>query len=346
MLAAIKQELVLKVDYLSKKKIKTIYFGGGTPSVLNADELNEIFSTINQHYQLTDKLEITLEANPDDLSEEYLQHLAHSPINRLSIGVQSFFEEDLKYMNRSHNAQQAEQAIKDAQHYGFNNLSIDLIYGSPTLSNNLWQQNLDKAIAFNVPHISSYALTVEPKTALAHNIKTGKSPAPNDALAAQQFKILSEQLQQAGYLHYEISNFGKEGKLAQHNSNYWKGAHYLGVGPSAHSFNGVSRSWNIANNSKYIKAVNGKTTFTETEHLSKADQFNEFVMVGLRTMWGISLKKVSEQFGQGFTAHLNKAIKPLIADKLLEVKNETIIITSQSKFLADAIIADLFWIED
>lgn len=345
MLNAIKRELALKVNYLGQQKVKTIYFGGGTPSVLSSGELNQIFSTINQHYQLADTLEITLEANPDDLTTNYIKQLSQTPINRLSIGIQSFFEADLKYMNRSHNAQQAEQAVKDAQDYGFDNLSIDLIYGSPTLSNNLWLQNLNKAIDFNVPHISSYALTVEPKTALAHDIKTGKSPAPNDTIAAQQFTMLREQLMQANFIHYEISNFGKEGKLAQHNSNYWKGAHYLGIGPSAHSFNGVSRSWNIANNAKYIKAIDEGLPTHETENLSIKDQFNERIMVGLRTMWGVSLKNILEKFGQNYTQHLDKAAKPLLQNGMLIKQDDNLCISGKGKFLADSIIADLFFIE-
>ena len=299
---ALCQELILRKDELSGE-VQTIYLGGGTPSLLSEDELHQIFDTILSNYKVAANAEITLEANPDDLSETVIDTLAKSPINRLSIGVQSFFEDDLRLMNRAHNAVEAETSIQLAKNY-FDNLTIDLIYGIPKMSVAKWQANIDKALALGVPHISAYALTVEPNTALETFIAKGKIAPVDEELAAVHFDMLKKTLEQNDFVHYEFSNYGKEGFFSQNNTAYWRGRSYLGIGPSAHSYNGKTRSWNIANNTLYIKAIQQGRVPLETEELSVVDRYNEYVMTGLRTMWGISLEMVAREFGKTYKEYL------------------------------------------
>lgn len=295
LIQAINKELEIRKDEISTP-LETIYFGGGTPSILSEIELESIFETIYKNYSTKNLKEITLEANPDDLNKEKLNFLKSTPINRFSIGVQSFFEEDLKLMNRAHNAQEAETSIKLAQDFGFENITIDLIYGSTTTTNEMWKQNLQKAIELNVPHISSYALTVEEKTILDHQIKKGITKPVDEDHQNEQFQLLVDTLTSNDFIQYEISNFGKEDYFSLHNSNYWKGIHYLGIGPSAHSYNGKTRAWNIANNSKYIQTINENKLPQEIEVLNEVEQFNEMIMIGLRTIYGIDLNRINSEF--------------------------------------------------
>ncbi len=342
MVEAICKEIHLRHHYLQDKTLASIYFGGGTPSLLNNQQIGQIFEAIQQYFTIAKGAEVTLEANPDDLTAEKLKELKQTPINRLSIGVQSFFDADLKWMNRAHNANQAETAIALAKEIGFHNITIDLIYGTPGLSNANWLTNINTALALGVNHVSSYALTVEPKTALASFIEKGKYVQTNDEQAAEQFDILVKTLTENGFIHYEISNFGKAGFLAQHNGNYWKGKHYLGIGPSAHSFNTISRSWNVANNQAYMQALQNNNFELTEEILSVNDQINEYIMTGLRTIWGCDLGFIEQQFGLVHKERILKAAAKFIAQDLLTIQQDVLLTTPKGKFLADGIAADLF----
>ncbi len=340
LIEAIKEELRLQASYLQNHAIDTIYFGGGTPSLLSAEELQSIFASIERYYSINELKEFTLEANPDDLDANYLNALQNTSVNRLSIGVQSFKEADLLFMNRAHSIQQVDYALKCAQDKGFTNISIDLIYGTPNLSMKEWEQHLNTMLTYEIPHFSSYGLTVEPKTTLAHQIKTKQLPALNPDEAAQQFLLLIDWAKENNFDHYEISNFGKPGAHAIHNTNYWKGIPYLGIGPSAHSFNHKSRQWNIANNQVYIKSILQDQTIPATEEeLSLADQVNEYVMTSLRTMWGCDLDKIKNTW---HTTLDTVIIEKYIQQQLLTQHQQTIFLSKQGKLFADAIAADLF----
>ncbi len=343
MISALKNELLLRKDEFKDEVVETIYFGGGTPTVLETSEINELFTTVYLNYQVVETPEITIEANPDDLSREKLLQLSNSPINRLSIGIQSFFDEDLKFMNRAHNVKEAMQCIEKATKH-FENISIDLIYGIPGMTNERWQQNIDKALSFGVPHISSYALTVEPKTALANFIKKGKVKPIDDEQSQKHFQILYDVLTKEGYDCYEVSNFGKPGYYSKNNTAYWLGKKYMGFGPSAHSFDGEQRSWNINNNPKYLKAIAQDALPMSTETLSKTDKYNEYIMTGLRTSWGISLERVRTEFGDNYSRYLNQHIAKYINQGLLVVSKEQLVATKKGKFLVDGIASDLFMI--
>lgn len=346
MVAALAKEIILRKDELLNETVETIYFGGGTPSLLSTHEVEWLIDTIKKHYSVAENPEITLEANPDDLTLQRINGYANTPINRLSIGIQSFFEEDLKLMNRAHNAEEAKRCVEEASKF-FSNISIDLIYGIPNMNNNRWLQNIETALAFGIPHISSYALTVEPKTALASFIKKGIVAPVDDDLAQRHFLTLVDTLEANGFIHYELSNFGKEGFFSKNNTAYWQGKKYLGIGPSAHSYDGFSRSWNVANNTKYLKAIAEGKLPQEKETLTKTDRYNEYVMTGLRTIWGVSLDKVEREFGETYRAYLFTQAEKYLAEKLLELINgdETgpvLTCTKKGKFLADGIAADLF----
>ncbi|PRX41566.1 radical SAM family heme chaperone HemW [Salegentibacter salegens] len=338
------RELLLRKDELNSPEIQTIYFGGGTPSLLEADELQQIFETIYANYKIAENPEITLEANPDDLTEEKLEMLKASKINRLSIGVQSFFEEDLKLMNRAHNAEEALKSIKLAKQ-SFDNISIDLIYGIPGMSLERWKRNLEISLELDVPHISSYALTVEPNTALQKFIERGKIKPVDDEAAKHHFEILVETLTKNGFEHYEFSNFGKSGYFSQNNTAYWLGKSYLGIGPAAHSYDGNSRKWNISNNPLYIKSLEKGEIPQETEDLSVSDKYNEYVMTRLRTKFGVDIAEVFQKFGENYKAHFAELAKPLQKENLIQEKNGIFHITSKGKFLSDGIAADLFFLE-
>ena len=341
---AIANELHLQQNYLNKQTINSIYLGGGTPSVLNINELNIIFDKIYQIHNVSPQAEITLEANPDDLNGEFLQNLKkYTPVNRLSIGIQSFSEEDLRWMNRAHNAIEARSCIEYAQDAGFDNLTVDLIYGAPTTSDEQWLKNLQIIFDYDIPHISCYALTVEDDTALSNFIKKGKRPAINDENAARQFEILQDEMKRNAFLQYEISNFAQPDKFAKHNTNYWFGVPYLGIGPAAHSFNGTSRQWNIANNPQYIRSIaNEKVPFTH-ENLTVTQQYNEYVMTSLRTMWGSDPITINEKFGKQYLKYFNQKIIQHIQNKNVVTDGKKYFLTDKGKLFADRIAMELFF---
>ena len=341
LVSCMQKELAMRKDELQNEIIETIYFGGGTPSLLSAEEIQSILKTIEENYSVTKNPEITLEANPDDLSEAKILELAKSSINRLSIGIQSFFEDDLKNMNRAHNEEEAKKCLSMATRH-FDNITIDLIYGVPNMSIEKWKQNLQLAFDFDVNHISSYALTVEPNTALDTFIAKGKYPPLDEELAKQHFDILVYETQKQGFVHYEISNFGKPNYFSKHNTSYWQGKKYIGIGPSAHSFNTTHRSWNVANNAKYIKSLQENNLPNEIEKLSVNDQFNEYIMTGLRTIWGVSLEKIKDDFGEKYQNILEYQSKKYIQQDLLYIENQTLKTTSKGKFLADGLASELF----
>ena len=353
MVLALAKELQLRKSEFENESVATIYFGGGTPSRLTIADLQLLIASIYAQYTIVEKPEITLEANPDDLSESYLSDLKTIGVNRLSIGIQSFFEDDLKLMNRAHNSAEAKKCLEIATRY-FDNISLDLIYGIPDLSQNgeqakqmsneRWQQNIETALSFGIPHISSYALTVEPKTALNKLIQTGKIASPNDEVAQEHFMILVETLEKNGFVHYELSNFGKENYFSQNNSAYWLGKKYIGIGPSAHSYDGISRSWNVANNALYLKALQNDELPNEVEKLTLEDRYNEYIMTGLRTIWGVSLVRVEQEFGIDFLNYLKKQSQKFIDDGLLSINDDILKPTLKGKFLTDGIASDLFYL--
>ena len=347
MVLALAKELQLRKDEFQFDAeipcIETIYFGGGTPSVLTVKEIQLLIDTVRQNYPVSQNPEITLEANPDDLSEENLSAFAAIGINRLSIGIQSFFEEDLKLMHRAHDSVQAKKCLEFATRY-FDNISLDLIYGIPGMTNERWQQNIETALSFGIPHISSYALTVEPKTALNKLIQTGKVEAPKDEVAQEHFIILVETLEANGLVHYELSNFGSENYFSRNNSAYWLGKKYLGIGPSAHSYDGVSRSWNVANNALYLKAIQKGELPREVELLSQEDLYNEYIMTGLRTIWGVSLIRIEQEFGTDYLNYLKQQSQKFIHDGLLIITDGILKPTLKGKFLTDGIASDLFYL--
>jgi oxygen-independent coproporphyrinogen-3 oxidase len=337
---AICAELIMKKNRITDQ-VGSIYLGGGTPSLLSEKSLLKIFDTISTHYSIDSAAEITIETNPDDLDANKIAVLRQSPVNRFSIGVQSFFNEDLLWMNRAHNANEAETCIKRSQDAGFENLSIDLIYGYPLLTNEKWFSNIHKVIGLQVPHISAYSLTVEPRTALAHAIKKGNQLPVNDEQSAAQFVSLIDKLAVAGFDHYEISNFSLPGKHAVHNTNYWRGVPYLGIGPSAHGFNGHVRYLNVASNAKYISELTAGRLAETVEELSLHDRFNEYIMTSLRTMWGTDLQKVAS-YGKVFLEDTSKNIKPFIERDWLKTEGNKIILTAEGKLFADYIASELF----
>ncbi|WP_242133665.1 radical SAM family heme chaperone HemW [Aestuariivivens marinum] len=366
LILALVKELELRKEEL-QEPVETIYFGGGTPSLLTIEELQFLINEVYKNYTISENPEITLEANPDDLIENPLSPRAESRgltsksifkeyktlgINRLSIGIQSFFEDDLKNMNRAHNAAEAKRCLEEATKY-FNNITIDLIYGIPNMDLKKWDKNLEQAFNFGINHISSYALTVEPKTALDSFIKKGIYPPLDENLALQHFNHLVERTTQEGFVHYEISNFGKPNYFSKHNTSYWQGKPYLGIGPSAHSFNGNERSWNVSNNTKYIQAIQKGALPCTVEKLTKVDHFNEYVMTGLRTIWGISLEKIETHFGSDYLQHLKVSAKKYIDEGLLVISTEhggkksykyALKTTPKGKFLVDGIASELFMI--
>lgn len=345
---AICRELVLRKNEL-EGTVETIYFGGGTPSLLSEDELVQIFDTIGNHYTIAENPEITLEANPDDLfsseidSDRKFRFLKQIGINRLSIGVQSFFENDLKWMNRAHNSDEALHSILKAKEY-FENITIDLIYGIPGMAEERWRENLEKAFSLDIPHISGYALTVEPKTALEKFIETGRSAPVDDELSQKHHEILIALTEKHGYDNYEFSNFGKPGFYSRNNLAYWEGKPYLGIGPSAHSYDRKNRSWNISNNTKYIKSLAEGVLPSEKETLSVSDKYNEYVMTRLRTSKGIHLEKIAELFGEKYFEYLMKEAKIALENRNLIIANGYMKVSKKGKFLTDGLAGDLFWI--
>ena len=341
MVQTICKEAMLRNDYLTDD-IATIYFGGGTPSLLTNDDLRFTIDKLRSLFKVDADAEITLEANPDDITEEKLSQWKQAGINRLSIGVQSFFNDDLIWMNRAHNAEQAYKSILLAKQFGFENITIDLIYGTPTLSDENWMRNIEKALHLHIPHLSCYALTVEPNTALQKMIHQHKKENVDAEKQSRHFEILMQRLNEAGYEHYEISNFAKPGFRSRHNSSYWRGAHYLGLGPSAHSYNGVSRQWNISNNALYIKSINENVVPFEREELSSTQKINEYIMTSLRTMEGLSLQKIKQLHCEKTSADILSEAEKFIHREWMKNENDFLILTEKGKLFADGIAADLF----
>ena len=342
MLKSIQKEIEMRKPYLNDAIISSIYFGGGTPSILNKEEINSLVNTVYHHFTIDADAEITLECNPDDLNVEMLSDLKEIGINRLSIGIQSFADDDLKFMNRSHNAKEALGCIHLAKEAGFENITIDLIYGLPNQSNDKWKQNLKQMLALDIQHFSAYALTVEPKTALKHLIDKEKVTPLEDKITVDHFNTLVQIATENDFIHYEISNFGKEDFFSNHNTAYWKNQHYLGVGPSAHSFNGTSRQWNIASNKQYMEKINTKEAYFEVEQLSNAQQYNEYIFTALRTMWGVEVDYIISQFGTEAQQYFEKQVQNWIIQGKIKQQNNNYSLTEKGKLYADAIASDLF----
>ena len=342
MIKSIKKEILMRQSYLNGAKISSIYFGGGTPSILNKGEIQSLIHTIYNNFKIDTDAEITLECNPDDLDKKKLLELNKIGINRLSIGIQSFNDADLKFMNRSHNAKQALSCIQFAKESGFENITIDLIYGLPNQSNENWKKNLAQMLTLDIQHFSAYSLTVEPKTKLKHLIDKKLVTPLDEKIAVEHFNTLVEIANENNFVHYEISNFGKEGFFSNHNTSYWKNRHYLGIGPSAHSFNGSSRQWNVASNKQYIQKVNEDDSYFEVEQLSNIQQYNEYIFTGLRTIWGVEINYIDNQFGQEVLNYFKKQIISWQNKGKIEIKGLTYRLTKQGKLYADAIASDLF----
>jgi oxygen-independent coproporphyrinogen-3 oxidase len=341
-LDALKKEVELQKDYLGTKKINTIYLGGGTPSLLNQNELMQVFGTIDKYFKIHKDAEITLEANPDDLTKNKIKELKDTPINRFSIGIQSFYDEDLKLMNRAHNSQEAISAVKGAQDAGFENITIDLIYGIPNLTEHRWRNNLQNAFLLDVKHISAYCLTVEPKTVLAHQVKTKQIKNVDEQQSSEQFEIMLDAMKQQGFVQYEISNFCKDNFYSKHNSNYWLKEKYLGLGPSAHSYNGSTRQWNISNNALYIKGVEENKLNFELEELSDSQRYNEYILTSLRTIWGTSLDVISSSYGNNYQTYCLKEVEKYILSEDVKIEANKLFLTNKGKLIADKIASDLF----
>ena len=341
MVLALAKEIKMRKSEFQDEIVETIYFGGGTPSILEISDLKLLIDSVYKNYKVVENPEITVEANPDDLTENRIIELSKNKVNRLSIGIQSFFEDDLQLMNRAHNVEEAKKCLQIATEY-FDNISIDLIYGVPEMSNEKWLQNIETALSFGVPHISSYALTVEPKTALHSFIQKGIIPQPDDEVAQEHFQILVDKLSENGFIHYELSNFGKENYFSKNNSSYWLGKKYIGIGPSAHSYDGKNRGWNVSNNSLYIKSIQENKLPIEIETLTKTDRYNEYIMTGLRTIWGVSFERIEQEFGKTYLDYLNQQAAKFIEDHLLFVDDNILKTTKKGKFLSDGIASDLF----
>lgn len=343
LLLAMHRELHLRQAEMGETPVETVYFGGGTPSLLSQEEIDAFLRQIGETYNLSPDAEITLEANPDDLSPERIEELAAGPVNRLSIGIQSFVSEELRWMNRAHTAEEALRCLEATSRH-FDNYSIDLIYGIPGSRFETWQQTLETALGFDPPHISAYALTVEAATALQSQIDRGLSAEPDEDRTEADFRHLVGTLEGAGYAHYEISNFGKPGYYSRNNTAYWLGKPYLGIGPSAHSYDGRSRRWNVAHNLKYMRALEAGEPYFENETLSLQDRYNEAVMTGLRTEWGVSLERIAETYGRHSLEYLLRQAQPYLEQQFLSQDAGRLLLTPKGKFLADGIASDLFMI--
>ncbi len=342
-LKALKQELLQRKNYIENQIVETIYFGGGTPSLLNEKELNELFELIYKTFKISDNPEITIEANPDDLNKEYLKNLRKTPVNRLSIGIQSFFDDDLKLMNRRHLAEQSIAAVKNAQNTGYQNISGDLIYGLPEMTSDKWEKNLQKFFNLRIQHLSAYHLTYEPNTVFYKRLKTGKLKEISEEESLFQFQLLNEKAKENDFIHYETSNFAKQGKFSRHNSAYWQQKHYLGIGASAHSYNEVSRQFNIKNIKEYIKRVSDNSNYFEKEILSNADKYNDYLITSLRTMWGSNINEIEKTFGKQFAEYFINKAKTQINKGNLLCKENIYMISEKGKFIEDLILSDLIF---
>jgi len=322
--------------------LTSLYFGGGTPSVLSIDELEGLLDAVNQYYMLVPDAEITLEANPDDLTDDYLAALRHLGFNRLSIGIQSFFDDDLKWMNRRHCAREALQSVKKAQKHGFHNINIDLMYGLPFMTHDRWEANLKQALALDVPHLSTYHLTIEPRTVFGKRQGKGEAFSISENESARQFDLLLDTLEKAGYEHYEISNFARSGFRSRHNTAYWQQKPYIGIGPAAHSFDGNSRQWNVSNNSKYIAALESGTVWFEREKLTPAERYNDYILVSLRTIWGADIGYIRNHFGETFANEFLRQAAAYLQNGYMQEQKGIFALTRKGKLIADRIASDLF----
>lgn len=341
---AVIREMELRQEYIGQEPLETIYFGGGTPSQLQAGDFKRIFDTAARLFDTTDCREITLEANPDDMTPEYVASLRDLPFNRVSMGVQSFQEKDLRFLNRRHDREQALRAVDRCKENGIRNISIDLIYGLPGQTPDEWESNLDEAIRLDIPHISAYHLIYEEGTALYKLLEAGKVTPVEEELSVSLFSTLINKLTDAGYLHYEISNFARPGCFSRHNSSYWTGKNYLGIGPSAHSYNGESRQWNVSSLPLYLKAIAAGTPDVEIEKLDLNTRYNDFIITGLRTMWGIRLSDIREQFGEEKQAYLERQAAAYLRRRLLIRENDTLTLSKEGIFISDGIMSDLLWV--
>lgn len=341
-LEAIMSELNMRRDELSGLTVNSVYFGGGTPSLLGYDELMRFFELLHAGFIIDQGAEITLEANPDDLSGSYIRELRRTPVNRLSVGVQSFRNEDLLLMNRAHDAAQADRCIPDAADAGFTDISIDLMFGLPGLSMEGWTENVHRALSLPITHLSCYGLTVEPRTALDAFIRKGSCIAPDEGEAARQYRWLLDETAHSGFPWYEISNFSRPGFASRHNTSYWQGTHYLGAGPSAHSYDGMARSWNVSNNARYVQAIAEGRRMAETEVLGEAERFNEAVLTALRVRTGLSLTNIRKVFGDKHAEHLISEAEPFITSSWLNQEGDNLALTTEGLLFADRITSSLF----
>ncbi|MGQ1911762.1 radical SAM family heme chaperone HemW [Marinifilum sp. RC60d5] len=346
MLECFKKELELKKNYLSEDHLSSIYFGGGTPSVYQPDKIQELINEVQKYWKIDSNAEITLEANPDDLSVKYLKQLSETSVNRLSVGIQSFHDEDLILMNRRHTGKQAYEAIKRAQYYGFDNISVDQIYGVPGLTMKKWKENLNLVYKLNIQHISSYHLMYDPNTVFAKKLEKGQLTEMDEEESYEQYKYLVDSARKNGFKHYEISNFCKENYISRHNSSYWQQKEYLGIGPSAHSYNFKEREWNIAHNHKYMKAIKEGKSFSEKEELNIYDRFNDLILTSLRTYWGLNLTSVKEQFGEKLYLHCLSKAEKYIQSNHIRKENSSLILSDKGVFVSNDIMSDFFYVED
>ncbi|MBR5781297.1 MAG: radical SAM family heme chaperone HemW [Bacteroidales bacterium] len=339
---ALKKEIVLRKNYLGDETVKTIYFGGGTPSLLSVKNIEGILDLLNKNYEIISSPEITLEINPDTIDREKMESLKQIGINRMSVGIQSFNDEDLKYLGRRHDSRHAMQVLEDLKHTDFEKITLDLIYGMPTLTEEKWNKNLDIFFSTDITHLSAYALTVEPKTILGQRIEKGELQSVSEEETIRHYNILVERTKGNGFEHYEISNFAKEGFRSQHNSIYWRDEKYLGLGPSAHSYDGNSRQWNISNLTKYIQLIGNSEDYFDKEILSRDDKFNEYIMTSLRTSWGCDIEKIERDYGKSYAHHFLKNIKKHLDNGEMLKENNTYFLSEEGKLFADGIAADLF----
>ncbi|WP_108822347.1 radical SAM family heme chaperone HemW [Dysgonomonas sp. Marseille-P4361] len=342
---AICKEIELRKDYIKGESLKTIYFGGGTPSLLSQNDYTAIFAQIYKTFEVEKDAEITLEANPDDLSIKYLEELGQLPFNRMSIGVQSFDDDELKFLKRRHNAERALEVIAHAQSLGFDNMSIDLMYGLPNQTMEIWERNLDKAISLNVQHISSYHLIYEQGTRLYRMFKYGEIMPVGEDLSVGMFSTMIDRLSEAGFEHYEISNFAKNKQYSKHNTSYWTGEKYLGLGPAAHSYDGTDRAWNIASISKYVEGINNGTPSIEIEQLDKRSQYNDFILIGMRTTWGVDLDELERKFGADLKEYALENVRKYIDEGYSTIQNSKLKLTREGIFISDGIMSDMMWVD-
>ena len=339
---ALKKEIIFRKDYLGVETVKTIYFGGGTPSLLPTKSIEEIINLIRKNFNIDDNPEITLEANPDTINKEKMSLLKQMGVNRISVGIQSFFDDDLQYLGRRHDSRHALQVMEDLKNVNFDKITLDLIYGIPTLTEEKWNKNLDTFFSTGISHLSAYALTVEPKTILGHKIKNGDLQDINEDNTIRHYEILIEKTKEQGFEHYEISNFAKENCRSQHNSIYWTDEKYLGLGPSAHSYDKTSRQWNVSNLTEYIKLAGNSDNCFEKEILSKEDKYNEYVMTSLRTSWGCDINKIESDYGISYKNHFLKNIKKYLDSQVMQENNTSFILTDEGMLFADGIASNLF----